>query len=212
MQTSTGQTITLLKGDITKEKVDAIVNAANSKLEHGGGVAGAIRAKAGPTFIAESQQFVALHGPVPVGGAVTTSGGRLPSPKVIHAVGPIWGQDPNPEALLKKAVESTLFEAASLSTWFLSLDTTNNDNHDYYYYYFKISNRGHSNLHASSLMWHLRVSCQLCRRSDSSHSPQFPEPELSAFFENRYHRRSHFQAVQGGFPGGCRQSRKYCSP
>ncbi len=73
--------ITLREGDITAESVDAVVNAANSALVLGGGVAGAIRAKGGPTIQAECER----HGPIAVGDAALTGAGELPARFVIHA-------------------------------------------------------------------------------------------------------------------------------
>jgi O-acetyl-ADP-ribose deacetylase (regulator of RNase III) len=73
--------ITLKEGDLTAEAVDAIVNAANSALLLGGGVAGAIRSKGGPTIQAECD----AHGPIEVGGAALTRAGTLPARFVIHA-------------------------------------------------------------------------------------------------------------------------------
>jgi O-acetyl-ADP-ribose deacetylase (regulator of RNase III) len=81
--------ITLIEGDITEQEVDAIVNAANSALLLGTGVAGAIRAKGGPTI----QQECDEHGPVAVGDAAVTRAGDLPARMVIHAAGmPAGGQ------------------------------------------------------------------------------------------------------------------------
>ena len=90
-------------GDITKTMADAIVNAANSYLQHGGGVAGAIARKGGPAIQQESDAI----GYVPVGGCASTTGGRLKASFVIHAVGPRWGEG-NEEAKLRSAVRSTL--------------------------------------------------------------------------------------------------------
>ncbi|MGH0031771.1 MAG: macro domain-containing protein [Myxococcota bacterium] len=75
--------IVLREGDITAEPVDAIVNAANSALRLGSGVAGAIREKGGPTI----QQECDAHGPVEVGGAAITGAGTLPAKYVVHAAG-----------------------------------------------------------------------------------------------------------------------------
>ncbi|WP_217912926.1 macro domain-containing protein [Miltoncostaea marina] len=72
--------------DLLAQEVDAIVNAANEHLAHGGGVAGAIAAAAGPDLVRESREL----GGCPVGGAVVTTAGRLPQRAVIHAVGPVW--------------------------------------------------------------------------------------------------------------------------
>lgn len=80
--------VVLIQGDITESDTDAIVNAANSELILGGGVAGAIRKKGGPTI----QQECDAIGGCPVGEAVITSGGNLNARYVIHAVGPRWGE------------------------------------------------------------------------------------------------------------------------
>ena len=81
-----------VQGDITAIAVDAIVNAANSRLAGGGGVDGAIHAAGGPSILEECRRIVAEHGPLPTGRAVATGAGMLPARLVIHTVGPIWGQ------------------------------------------------------------------------------------------------------------------------
>ena len=80
------------EGDITTLNVDAIVNAANSRLAHGGGVAGAISRKGGPAIQEESSTWVKTRGPVNVGEVAITSAGTLPSRYVIHTVGPRMGE------------------------------------------------------------------------------------------------------------------------
>src|SRR5262245_13969184 len=87
----TGQTIQIIQGDITTEEVDAIVNAANEQLRHGGGVAWAISKKGGPTIQKESNDWIHQHGEVPHAHPAWTSGGLLPAKYVIHAVGPVCG-------------------------------------------------------------------------------------------------------------------------
>ena len=82
----------MVRGDLLEEPVDAIVNAANGRLAHGGGVAGVIARAAGPQLQAESDRLVAAHGPFPAGSAVVTGAGRLPFKGVIHAVGPRFGE------------------------------------------------------------------------------------------------------------------------
>ena len=95
----------LVEGDITKQEVDAIVNAANSGLRGGGGVDGAIHRAGGPEIMAECRRI----GGCPTGSAVITTGGQLPARHVIHAVGPIWrgGGHHEPE-LLASAYRTSL--------------------------------------------------------------------------------------------------------
>ena len=103
-------TLELVQGDITTLAVDAIVNAANKHLAHGGGVALAIVRKGGSSIQAESTALVAKHGPLATGEATITSAGKLPAKFVIHTVGPIWDEQSAAEsdALLRKAVGSCL--------------------------------------------------------------------------------------------------------
>jgi O-acetyl-ADP-ribose deacetylase (regulator of RNase III) len=82
--------IKFIKGDITRQKVDAIVNAANSSLMGGGGVDGAIHRAGGPDILEECKAYVAKHGRLPTGQAMITSGGKLPAKFIIHTVGPIY--------------------------------------------------------------------------------------------------------------------------
>jgi O-acetyl-ADP-ribose deacetylase (regulator of RNase III) len=89
-----GVVLELIEGDITEVEADAIVNAANSYLEHGGGVAGAIVRKGGYSIQEESREWVRRFGPVPVGGVAVTGAGRLRARFVIHAVGPRCGVEP----------------------------------------------------------------------------------------------------------------------
>ena len=95
--------IELVKGDITELKADAIVNAANSKLQHGGGVAWAIVNKGGYAIQRESDKLRFCA----VGNAVITTAGKLKAKYVIHAVGPINGED-NEDSKLKNATISAL--------------------------------------------------------------------------------------------------------
>ena len=103
--------------DITAEKVDAITNAANENLWHGGGVAGAIKRAGGPAIQNESNEYVKQHGKVETGDCGYTSGGNLKAKYVIHAVGPIWNDNKPAEyhvALLHSAVYKTLLKAEEL--------------------------------------------------------------------------------------------------
>ncbi|WP_021596483.1 O-acetyl-ADP-ribose deacetylase [Actinomadura welshii] len=84
--------ITLVRGDITEQEVDAVVNAANSSLLGGGGVDGAIHRKGGPEILDECRKLRASQygGGLPTGQAVATTAGRLPADWVIHTVGPVY--------------------------------------------------------------------------------------------------------------------------
>lgn len=87
---------------------EAIVNAANEKLLHGGGVAGAISRKGGPAIQRESDAWIREHGSVPTGTAAITGGGNLACKYVIHAVGPMMGsgeEDKKLESAVKSALE-----------------------------------------------------------------------------------------------------------
>ena len=107
--------IRIIRSDVTKEAVNAIVNAANPQLTNDGGVAGAIRRAGGPSFQPACDELVAERGPVPVGGAVATDAFDLPCKKVIHAVGPIYGQQGGREAeLLARAHRSSIALAGEL--------------------------------------------------------------------------------------------------
>jgi O-acetyl-ADP-ribose deacetylase (regulator of RNase III) len=105
-------TLELVEGDITSLGVDAIVNAANSDLRLGAGVAGAIRRRGGPSIQQECNRI----GHCPVGGAVVTGAGDLPAGRVIHAVGPVWGRQSPEESdgLLASAGRQALARAAEL--------------------------------------------------------------------------------------------------
>jgi len=95
----------LVKGDITSESTDAIVNAANSGLRGGGGVDGAIHSVGGPEIMAECRKI----GGCPTGGAVLTTGGKLKAKFVIHAVGPVYrGGTKDEERLLAGAYRASL--------------------------------------------------------------------------------------------------------
>lgn len=102
-----GVQVRLIHGDLTGEEVDAIVNAANAELRHGGGVAGAIARRGGPVIQQESDDWVREHGPVTHDRPAITSAGDLPSDWVIHAVGPVWG-DGDEDAKLSAAVKGAL--------------------------------------------------------------------------------------------------------
>ncbi|MEX2121749.1 MAG: O-acetyl-ADP-ribose deacetylase [Pirellulales bacterium] len=102
--------IELHQGDITEEEVDAIVNAANSRLAGGGGVDGAIHARGGPAIMAETGRR--YPGGCPTGSAVITAAGNLAARYVIHAVGPVWRGGASGEADLLAGAYRRSFELA----------------------------------------------------------------------------------------------------
>jgi O-acetyl-ADP-ribose deacetylase (regulator of RNase III) len=93
-----GQTIELQQGDITLQQVDAVVNAANSRLAGGGGVDGAIHRRGGPEIMRETDSRYPQG--CPTGSAVISTGGKLDAKHVIHAVGPVWSGGQRDEAKL----------------------------------------------------------------------------------------------------------------
>ena len=108
-----GQSIQIAQGDITIEEVDAIVNAANEHLQHGGGVAWAISRRGGETIQEESDEWVRTRGLVSHAHPAWTSGGLLPAKYVIHAVGPVWGEG-DENVKLSEAVSGSLRVAGEL--------------------------------------------------------------------------------------------------
>lgn len=108
-----GLTLQLVQGDITTEHVDAIVNAANEHLQHGGGVAWAIVRRGGPVIQQESDEWVRAHGPVSHAEPAWTSSGALPAKYVIHAVGPVWNEG-DEDVKLAAAVTGSLNVAERL--------------------------------------------------------------------------------------------------
>jgi O-acetyl-ADP-ribose deacetylase len=110
--------VVVVVGDITRQDVDAIVNAANSSLMGGGGVDGAIHRAGGPSILEacrEIRRTVHPHG-LPTGEAVITTGGNLPAQYVIHTVGPIYGRHAGRESeLLAACYENSLRLAAEHS-------------------------------------------------------------------------------------------------
>ncbi len=107
-------TLELVHGDLTRESVDAIVNAANSSLLGGGGVDGAIHRAGGRAILDECRLIVARSGPLPPGQAVITSAGLLPCRHVIHTVGPIWrGGEHGEPATLDACYANSLALAAT---------------------------------------------------------------------------------------------------
>jgi O-acetyl-ADP-ribose deacetylase (regulator of RNase III) len=108
--------ITLVRGDITEQQVDAVVNAANSSLLGGGGVDGAIHRRGGPAILAECRALRASTFPagLPPGQAVATTAGDLPARWVIHTVGPVWVSSPDRSDLLRSCYLRSLQVADEL--------------------------------------------------------------------------------------------------
>jgi len=101
--------IKVIKGDITRQEADAIVNAANSSLLGGGGVDGAIHRAGGPAILEACRKIRAARGECPTGEAVITTAGKLPAKYVIHTVGPVWRSGDSGEAsLLANAYRNSL--------------------------------------------------------------------------------------------------------
>ncbi|WP_182446477.1 O-acetyl-ADP-ribose deacetylase [Streptacidiphilus sp. PB12-B1b] len=116
--------ITLVQGDITRQQVDAVVNAANSSLLGGGGVDGAIHRRGGPEILAACRALRASQygRGLPTGQAVATTAGDLPARWVIHTVGPVYdAADPGRAALLASCYRESLRVAAELGVRTLAL-------------------------------------------------------------------------------------------
>jgi O-acetyl-ADP-ribose deacetylase (regulator of RNase III) len=108
--------VELVTGDITEERVDAVVNAANSSLYGGGGVDGAIHRKGGPAILEQCRALRASQygRGLPAGQAVATTAGRLPARWVIHTVGPVWSATTDRAATLRDCYTNSLAVAADL--------------------------------------------------------------------------------------------------
>ncbi|MFF3864462.1 O-acetyl-ADP-ribose deacetylase [Micromonospora sp. NPDC001898] len=108
--------IILVEGDITAQRVDAIVNAANSSLLGGGGVDGAIHRRGGPAILAECRALRASRygRGLPTGQAVATTAGELPARWVVHTVGPVFSATEDRSALLRDCYANSLAAADGL--------------------------------------------------------------------------------------------------
>ena len=113
---SPSRRVEAVRGDITAERVDAIVNAANSSLLGGGGVDGAIHRAAGPRLLAACREVRrdAYPDGLPVGDAVATTGANLPARWVIHTVGPNWHRGQRDPHLLRRCFTRSLDVAAEI--------------------------------------------------------------------------------------------------
>ena len=105
--------IRVVQGDLTAQDVDAIVNAANEYLKHGGGVAAAIVRAGGHSIQDESDRWVRENGPLGAGVAAVTGAGKLAARRVVHTVGPRYSAGQDNEALLTAAVDAALDAAAA---------------------------------------------------------------------------------------------------
>ncbi|MBT8207475.1 MAG: macro domain-containing protein [Acidimicrobiia bacterium] len=103
-----------LQGDLTRQNVDVVVNAANSELAHGGGVAAALVSAGGDAIQTESTQWVADNGPLAPGHAAVTSAGTLSAKNIVHVVGPKYAEGQDNAAMLREAVRAALVAAEDL--------------------------------------------------------------------------------------------------
>jgi len=109
--------IQLIRGDITEQAVDAVVNAANHSLLGGGGVDGAIHRRGGPAILAECRRIRDERYPdgLPTGESVATTAGDLPAQWVIHTVGPTWAKTKDKSPLLRSCYVTSLAAADELA-------------------------------------------------------------------------------------------------
>ncbi len=114
-------TLRAVQGDITGMRVDAVVNAANERLAHGGGVAAALARAGGEQVQRESDEWVRTHGPVRPGQAVVTTAGRMPAGMIVHVVGPRYRTGQDNEGLLAQAVRAALDAAADAGATSIAL-------------------------------------------------------------------------------------------
>ena len=124
--------VEVVKGDITRLRVDVIVNAANPYLKHGGGVAGAIVLKGGAEIQRESDEYVIRYGPVPVGGVAVTGAGKLRAKYIVHAVGPEYGT-PDGDKKLYSAIANALKKADELGAKTVALPAISTGAYGYPY-------------------------------------------------------------------------------
>lgn len=106
----------VLKGDLTASNADAIVNAANSRLMHGGGLAGAIVRNGGSVIQDLCSDWIRCHGPLAVGSAMFTTSGKLPCKFVIHTVGPNISRVPEPTPEHAQQLRDAVWNALKIAT------------------------------------------------------------------------------------------------
>jgi O-acetyl-ADP-ribose deacetylase (regulator of RNase III) len=109
-----GRVLVVVSGDLTTMAVDALVNAANEHLAHGGGLAAALARAGGPELDADSRRWIAEHGALAPGSAAVTTAGRMPATWVIHVVGPRYRPGQDNAALLGQAARAVLDTADEL--------------------------------------------------------------------------------------------------
>jgi O-acetyl-ADP-ribose deacetylase len=100
--------VVAMQGDLTAQQVDAVVNAANEHLRHGGGVAAALSRAGGPDVQTASDRWVDEHGPLQPGRAAVTTAGNLPARMLVHVAGPRYRDGQDNEGLLRRAVRAAL--------------------------------------------------------------------------------------------------------
>lgn len=112
--------VEIVQDDITVQETQVIVNAANSHLQHGGGVAGAIVKVGGEEIQKESDEYVKKYGPVPVSHVAVTKAGKLKAKYIFHAVGPVWGEG-NEHEKLYNCVKNILAKADEMGIKSISI-------------------------------------------------------------------------------------------
>lgn len=115
--------VCVVVGDLTAQRVGAVVNAANERLQHGGGVAAALSRAGGPPVQSESDDWVDRHGAVQAGQAAVTTAGDMPAEHIVHVVGPRWRDGQDNEGLLRQAVGAALDAAEETGVSSVALPT-----------------------------------------------------------------------------------------
>ena len=166
-----GQHLEICLGDLTEEHLDAIVNAANSHLAHGGGIAAVIARKGGPQIDRESQDWVRLNGPVSHAQPAYTRAGLLPCRYVIHAVGPVWGEG-NEDAKLADAIRGSLALAVTLNLKSIAFPAISTG-----IFHFPVERAAGVFYHTLNDYFSSRTNCPI----QLVHIVLFDQPTLSAF-------------------------------